>query len=35
MTLKKIGGYAFVNCNLEQILLPEGLEEIGDRAFFV
>lgn len=33
-TLKKIGEIAFFFCvNLEKILLPEGIEEIGNRAF--
>jgi hypothetical protein len=30
---KEIGDYAFVNCNFDQIYLPEGLEEIGKGAF--
>ena len=33
-TMKKIGGYAFENCqNLESVILNEGLETISGRAF--
>lgn len=33
MTLKKLGADAFSECKIERIILPEGLEEIGPRAF--
>ena len=32
--VKKIGGYAFSNCTLQNITLPEGLTTIGENAFF-
>ena len=32
-TLKKIGNRAFSGCELTSIVLPEGLEEIGEEAF--
>ncbi len=32
-TLRKIGKGAFNKCGLESIILPEGLEEIGDYSF--
>ncbi len=32
-TLKKIGTFAFCNTFLEEIILPDGLEEIGKYAF--
>lgn len=34
MTLKKIGDNAFRGCNIERIILPEGLEVLGDYAFY-
>ena len=33
-TLKRIGHQAFTYCPLESIVLPEGLEELADEAFF-
>ena len=33
-TLKRIGHQAFIYCPLESIVLPEGLEELADEAFF-
>lgn len=32
-TLKKIGKESFVRCRLDCIILPEGLEEIGEKSF--
>ena len=34
-TLKKIGNLAFSLCNIERIILPEGLEEICSNAFYL
>ena len=33
-TLKRIGHQAFTYCPLENIVLPEGLQELADEAFF-
>jgi len=33
-TIRTIGDYAFSNCNLEKIVLPLHLEEIGSFSFF-
>ena len=33
-TLKRIGHQAFTYCPLESIVLPEGLEELADEAFY-
>ena len=32
-SVKKIGKYAFSNCNINAIILPDGLEELGDNSF--
>ena len=32
-SVKKIGKYAFSNCNINAIILPNGLEELGDNSF--
>ena len=32
-TLKSIGDFAFKNANFKELILPEGLEYIGNRAF--
>ena len=35
LTLKKIGNSSFQHCKIRKVLLPEGLESLGDRAFFL